>query len=82
MGQWGGLKEDSPIWEIRRDSIYYFQHSKAYPYKIVNRDLIINFPESRAILKNISVISDTLFFSGEEGLQIRAYRFKNGNVSH
>ena len=77
MGRWGGLDEASPVFEIRKDSVYYFQRSAAYSYKILNNNLIINLPESPATLINITVIKDTLFFSDDQGHSITGYRFKN-----
>jgi len=76
IGRWGGLGESNPVWEIRKDSIYYFQHSRAYFYKILNHDLIIDFRETQAKFLNINVIKDTLFFSDEQGYLTKAYRFK------
>ena len=76
MGRWGGLGEDSAVWEIRIDSIYYFEERKTYPYKILNNDLIIERDESKGILRNISVVEDTMTFDIEEGVTATAYRFK------
>ena len=75
-GQWGGLGEDGAVWDFRKDSIYYYNRSAAYPYKIINRDLIIYLPESKGILKNIRVIKDTLFFLIDQGLTAKAFRFR------
>lgn len=61
LGKWGGLGEASPVRDIRKDSIYYFQHSKAYAYKVINKNIIIQFENSSAVLKNIKVNNDTLF---------------------
>ncbi len=76
IGKWGGLGEESPVWDIRKDSIYYFQHSKAYAYKILNKNMHINFGNTSTILKNINVKSDTLFFIDDVGLLIKGYRFR------
>ena len=75
-GEWGGLNEYPPVWNIKMDSIYYYDRSQAYSYKIVNNDLIINLPASKGILKNIFVINDTIFFLDEQGNQIKGYRAK------
>jgi len=75
-GRWGGLGESSPVWEIRNDSIYFFEHLRAYPYKMVNHDLIINQLTHEVKLGNIYVIKDTLFFLDERGVLIKGYRFK------
>ncbi len=76
IGRWGGLGEDSAVWEIGTDSIYYFQHRKAYPYNILNSDLIIKLDESKAILRNIAVIEDTMTFEIHDSVIANAYRFK------
>lgn len=75
VGQWGGLGEDSPVWEIKKDSIYYFQRSTAYAYRILNGDFLISFPEATGIFKKIYVVKDTLFFLNEQGGLIKGYRF-------
>ncbi len=79
IGRWGGLGEDSSVWEIRIDSIYYFQQRKTYPYKMLNNDLIIDRKESKGILRNISVIADTMTFYTEEGIRVSGYRPKTQN---
>ena len=77
LGVWGGAsKENPPAFEIRKDSIYYFNRDSAYSYNIVNNDMIINFPHSKAMYGNIYAIKDTLFFSEGPGTLIRGYRFK------
>lgn len=58
------------------DSIYYYDKSKAYPYKMINDDLIINLPASPGRLKHVFVIKDTIFFTEEQGNQVKGYRFK------
>ncbi len=75
LGQWGDL--ENPMWDIRSDSIYYFERSAAYPYELINNDFIIYLPESKGILRNIRVNKDTLFFLDEQGLTVKGYRFKN-----
>ena len=76
LGKWGGLGEDSPVWEIKLDSIYYYQENKSYPYQIMENDLVIERGGSSGILSDISVVEDTLNFYDEQGLSIKAYRFK------
>jgi hypothetical protein len=79
IGKWGGLHESMPVWNIKMDSIYYYDRAKNYSYKIINNDLIINIPGSKGVLKNIFVIKDTIFFLDEQGNQVRGYRFKGNN---
>ena len=74
LGKWGGLDELTPVFYIRKDSIYYFQHLKAYPYKINDKNLEIKFENSTGVLKSIDVNVDTMSFTDDVGLIIRAYR--------
>ena len=79
LGKWGGLGEDSAVFEIKIDSIYYLQEKKTYPYKILNNDLVIERNGSKGILRNIIVIEDTMTFNDEQGLTTKGYRFNNKN---
>lgn len=74
IGQWGDLKTLG--WDIKKDSIYYFERLASYPYKILNNNLIIDLPESKGTLRNIRVIKDTFFWLDEQGLTVKAYRMK------
>lgn len=75
IGRWGGSGDSLPVWEIRRDSIYYFQHSRAYSYRIVDRDMIISLLENQGKLGRIHVRKDTLFFLLHPGVEAHAIRF-------
>ncbi len=77
IGRWGGLGEKIPVWEINKDSIFYFERSTYYHYKLNNNNMEIDFPEGKGTLKNIRVIKDTLFFLDEGGEIVYAYRFKS-----
>ena len=77
IGLWGGLGEDSAVWNIKADSIYYLQQSAAYPYKLIADSLMIYFPDHTATLHNLSAIQDTLTFKDGMGFKTFAYRFKN-----
>ena len=76
IGKWGGLGEATPVWDIREDSIYYFQHSKAYKYELIDKDMVVNFENYRPVFKNIHVVNDTLFFIDDIGISVRVFRFK------
>lgn len=76
LGKWGGIGESIPVWEIKQDSIYYYDRSITYPYSIIDGNIIVDFYSSRGILKNILVINDTIFFENELGVPIRGYRFR------
>ncbi|HWI92826.1 MAG TPA: hypothetical protein VNT20_16230 [Flavisolibacter sp.] len=67
LGKWGGLGESTPVFDIRNDSIYYFQEQKAYPYKMKANDMLIERNNEIGVLKNISVDLDTLIFYDELG---------------
>jgi hypothetical protein len=75
VGLWGGLNEDRPYWNIRLDSIYYYQEGKAYKYNLYEDSLVIQFPDHFASLNHINVIADTLAFYIDVG-KVYAYRFK------
>lgn len=76
LGKWGGLGENEPVWEIKKDSIYYYEEGKSYYYFILRGDFIIKRLNSSVALKNIHVYKDTLFFLDDQGLTIKGYRFK------
>ena len=76
IGQWGGLGQSGAVFDLRQDSIYYYNRSAAYFYKIINNDLIIYLPESKDIFKNIKVAKDTLFYLDEQGLNVKRYRMR------
>jgi hypothetical protein len=80
IGLWGGLGEDSPVLEIRADSIYYFQKSASYLYKLYKDSLVIYFPDHSAVLKDVSVYKDTLIFKDNMDFKTYAYRFKNKSI--
>src|SRR4051794_7455350 len=75
IGKWGGLG-NKPTFQIKQDSIYFFEQSTAYSYKIINHDMVIHYPQIEGVLRNIYVLKDTLFFSNEEGVQMRGFRKK------
>jgi hypothetical protein len=77
IGKWGGLGESTPVLKITADSIYYFDTDKTYSYKIISRDVVINFPEYKRVLKNVSIEKDTMVFYDDLPEPIRAFRFKN-----
>ncbi len=75
IGKWGGLDEKIPVWNIMKDSIYYYQHNRYYSYSYISGDLIIDFNGSKGVLKNIHTVLDTLIFQDEQGNTIRGYKF-------
>jgi hypothetical protein len=81
IGKWGGLNESHPVWKISHDSVYYYSQNKSYPYSIAGNDLIIDEGLEQPLLKNVSVIKDTLFFysivSTEEEIYqvVRSFRY-------
>ena len=76
IGKWGGSSDSLPVWEIRKDSIYYFEHSRAHPYKIVGHNMIISLPANQGKLGDIHVIKDTFFFTLHPGVEVQAIRFR------
>ena len=75
IGYWGGMGEDSPVWEITADSIYYFNVKTSYPYKLFQDSLVISFPDHSASLPFITVISDTIKWKNIFGSSMYGYRF-------
>ena len=79
LGLWSGPNEDSPIWKITADSIYYFQEKKAYKYTLHKDSLVIQFPDHSYSLRDMSVIGDTMIFKDDIG-KVYAYRFKSNGT--
>lgn len=73
IGKWGGEEENSCVWEITQDSIYYYDQNKSYPYTILEKDLVIKMGESQPKLKDISVKKDTLFFYTRVSMENEVY---------
>ncbi|MGI8634259.1 MAG: hypothetical protein ACR2KZ_02535 [Segetibacter sp.] len=73
IGKWGGSEENGCVWEITRDSLYYYDQNKSYPYAIVGNDLVINMGESKPRLKDVSVKRDTLFFYTKVSMEKEIY---------
>ena len=77
IGKWGGLGEDSPVWEITADSIHFFGAGETFPWKLSGADLIINRNGPSLIFSKVSVIRDTMiFFNEDTSASISSYRFK------
>lgn len=78
IGKWGGLNEEQPVFEIRKDSIYYYQTDKIFSYTMIGKDLVIDFIESKGVLKKIHREADTLIFEDSNGGVIKGYKFPSG----
>jgi hypothetical protein len=77
IGQWGNPTEDSPVWKISEDTFYYYRLSHGYPYLLKGNDIVIDNGESPWVLKNVSIIKDTMLFYDEAGGGVlKACRFK------
>lgn len=74
IGKWGGLGEEAPVFYVTADSIFYYDRLKSYSYKIVNGDVMIDFPGYIGVLKRVTIIKDTMFFFDNLPDTIRAYR--------
>ena len=77
IGKWGGLEEKTPVLNITLDSIFYFDRNKAYSYEINNGNIIINFPEHKGILRNVSIVNDTMIFFDDFPEPIKAIKIKD-----
>ena len=76
LGKWGG-EEGKPVWEIKKDSIYYYNQNKSYYYLIHDKDMIVLYKEGPYMLHNIHTVNDTLFFDiNSEGMVTKAFRIK------
>ena len=63
IGKWGDREaKNDPALKIMPDSIYFYDHSKAYSYKIVNGNMIIDLPTKVDTFRNVSVKNDTMFY--------------------
>ena len=76
MGKWGTF-DGEPIWEIKKDSLYYFSEKKSYYYLIHNKDIIVLYKEGPFMLSNIHFSKDTLFFKITHGGIVEMLRIKN-----
>lgn len=77
VGFWGGPGEDSPIWKITTDSVYYFDQKKSYLYKLYDDSLVLYLTGNNVALNDFDVKGDTLSFKNEVGIKISAIRLKN-----
>lgn len=73
VGKWGA-RTGEPVWEIARDSMYYFEEGKSYAYTIHSKDMVVKYKGSPFVLANIKVSKDTLFFTANYGGVIKAFR--------
>jgi len=79
IGVWVAKDFDTPAFEIRKSTIYYFRSKDVVPYQIVGDSIHINLdkdvephPTYLFTLKG----RDTLIFTSNDGLQNIAYRMK------
>ncbi|MBI3137162.1 MAG: hypothetical protein HYZ15_01115 [Sphingobacteriales bacterium] len=61
MGKWGG-KEGGPVFEIRKDSIYYYGKDSSYLYKLEGDTFSVKFNkiDSFTLFGKLRVSHDTL----------------------
>ncbi len=74
VGKWGG-ENSHPVWEITKDSMYYFNEKKSYYYLIHKKDMIVLYKEGPFMLGDIHVLKDTLFFETDAGIT-KAFRVR------
>jgi hypothetical protein len=77
IGKWGGAEGESAIWEIKSDSIYYFEEQKSYACRLSGDSLMVDYKEGTFYLRDITVVNDTMVFYDESGLKISGYRKSN-----
>jgi hypothetical protein len=76
IGKWG---DDSPVMRIDKDSVFFFQILKLYPYQLIDHNLIIDCSSDfgrKDTLGNVLLIGDTLGFFLDNKLWTKRYRFK------
>lgn len=79
LGKWGAPGEN-PFWDIRNDSIYYYNKQVMYPYFLKGDTFLIKFPDrdTATVLGKISISGDTLklrqYYAND--FIIHFYRFK------
>ena len=75
VGKWG-TDEGKPIWEIKKDSLYYFSEKKSYYYLLHNKDLVVLYKEAPFILTDAHVLNDTLFFKIHDSITVETFRIR------
>ena len=79
LGKWGA-PDEKPGWEIKADSIYYYDKDSAYPYFLKGDTFLVKFPDrdTATAFGKIYVIKDTLRIVQyyRDNLIISAYRYK------
>jgi len=76
LGKWG---EESPVMRIDKDSVFFFHIVKAYPYELIDRDIIIDCSADfgrKDTLGGILITADTIGFFLDNKLWTKRYRFK------
>jgi hypothetical protein len=81
-GLWKGMGKNGLIWNIRTDSVCFYQFKAAYSYIIQGRNFIIDLPGGKDTLRNITVIKDTMFFSDEGGSLTKAFRINDSVIRY
>lgn len=76
LGKWGG-RTGKPVFEIKKDSIHYFNEQKSYYYMIHGDDMIVLYKEVPYLLKDIHIIEDTIFFTTKGAGITRGFRYKD-----
>ncbi|MFN8291659.1 MAG: hypothetical protein U0U70_15485 [Chitinophagaceae bacterium] len=61
IGKWGGEK-GGPVFEIRQDSIYYFDKDSSFLYKLNGDTFLVHLPnqDSIVVFGKLRVVGDTL----------------------
>lgn len=78
LGIWtdGQTNGDNAVFKIRKDSIYYVDHFKSYPYQIKGDSLSIKYPDYDYKAR-VSWLKDTLVFTSAEDGVVKYWRFKD-----
>ncbi len=75
LGKWGYQYAEGVFsWTLTKDSIYYLQSRKTYYYKLIENNVVIIIDEDPIIMKDIIIRSDTMFFTTQDSIFIKAHK--------
>ncbi len=77
VGKWGALNGSDPLFTFSSDSFFVNDISKGYHYQIINKSIIIDYPNVFRVLRNVKVNEDTLSFIDDYGVVVKGYRIQN-----
>jgi len=75
LGEWG-YKYSKGIfsWRFTTDSINYIQMNKTFFYKQIENNIIVLTDEEPALMKDIIIKGDTMYFTAQDSILIKAHK--------